>query len=133
MNEAEESTRGGRREAGVGADLSARSSGIDPRNPTDSSPLQISRDTELDDAPFAVRSGARLRCGTCGAISRADDQRADHIARTEGVSDPADMTILIPVTCPACGARGILTLGYGPDSDPDAADFVAAVPRNARG
>lgn len=107
---------------------------VDPTNPADDSPLEVvERTPETGDAPFSVLPGAVLRCGTCGVESPASDQRADDAQRTEGASDPADMTMVIPVTCPACGARGSLTLGYGPDADPDASDFIVAVPRDARG
>lgn len=30
------------------------------------------------------------------------------------MSDPDDMLMIVAVTCPVCGARGTLTLGYGP-------------------
>jgi len=108
--------------------------GVDPTNPTDRSPLSIEGDLAAagHDASFTVLPGAMLRCGTCGVESSATEQRADDVARTEGASDPADMTMVLTVTCPNCGASGSLTLGYGPDADPDASDFLLAVPRDAR-
>ena len=106
----------------------------DPTNPADDSPLDVAEraSSATGDAPFSIRPGAVLRCGTCGVESPATSQSADEAERTEGASDPADMTMVVPVTCPACGAQGSLTLGYGPDADPDASDFIAAVPRDAR-
>lgn len=108
---------------------------LDPKNPTDESPLVLEHeDDDVDGlAPFSVRPGSVLHCGTCGVDSPAASQNADSAQRTEGVSDPADMTMVIGVTCPACGARGSLTLGYGPEADPDSSDFIAAVPRDPRG
>lgn len=113
-------------------DRGGASTGLDPQNPTDTSPLEVAGHSGAGTAAFAVRSGARLQCGTCGTTSRADQQRADDVARSEGVSDPDDMTITFAVTCPACGAEGLLTLGYGPEADADAADFISAVPRDPR-
>jgi hypothetical protein len=107
---------------------------VDPENPTDDSPLRVADDLERrGDAPFAIRPGALLHCGSCGSDSAAARQSADQARRTEGASDPADMTMVMPVVCPVCGARGTLTLGYGPEADPDASDFISAVPRDPRG
>ncbi len=103
-------------------------------NPTDTSPLTIERERSSAEAgTFTVLSGARLRCETCGTVSDAAEQSADDAARTEGASDPADMTLVVHLVCPNCGTAGVLTLGYGPEADPDAADVIAAMPRNPRG
>jgi hypothetical protein len=63
------------------------------------------------------------------------------IRRLEGASDPADMLAVVALRCPACGAQGVLTLGYGPDTSPEEADVLlgledhrgasAAVPADA--
>ena len=106
----------------------------DPHNPADESPLTFEADTGTNGvaATFTVLPGARLRCGSCGAEGSASEQRADDVARTEGASDPADMTMTLPIVCPVCQAEGSLTLGYGPGADPDSSDFIAAVPRDPR-
>ncbi|MHB1138903.1 MAG: hypothetical protein ACYC2O_08090 [Microthrixaceae bacterium] len=103
-------------------------------NPADASPLTIEREHSGEsNGTFTVLSGARLRCETCGTVSDAAQQCADDAARTEGASDPADMTIVVHLVCPSCGTSGMLTLGYGPEADPDASDVVAAMPRDPRG
>jgi hypothetical protein len=105
-----------------------------PSHATDRSPIEIESELaeEGRDATFAVLPGARIRCATCGAVTDAARQSADHVERTEGASDPADMTLVVPISCPECGARGSLTLSYGPGADPDAADLVASLPRHSR-
>jgi hypothetical protein len=103
-------------------------------NPTDTSPLTIERErSSAGSGTFTVLPAARLRCETCGTVSGAAEQSADDAARTEGASDPADMTLVVHLVCPNCGTAGGLTLGYGPEADPDAADVIAAMPRDPRG
>ena len=103
-------------------------------NPTDTSPLTIERErSDESSGTFTVLPGAQLRCETCGTVSGAGQQCADDAARTEGASDPADMTLVVHLVCPSCGTTGMLTLGYGPEADPDAADVISAMPRDPRG
>ena len=54
---------------------------------------------------------------------------ADHSTRLEGASDPADMMMVVPTTCPECGARGSLILHYGPAASAEEADVMAALSR----
>jgi hypothetical protein len=75
----------------------------------------------------AVEGGA-LRCGACGAETPAAEVGAHELRRTEGASDPADMSALVAVTCPACGARGVLVAAFGPDASAAEADVLAALP-----
>jgi hypothetical protein len=54
------------------------------------------------------------------------------LRRLEGASDPADMVAIVALTCPNCGARGTVVLGFGPAGSPDDAD-VLGVLRDHRG
>jgi len=98
------------------------------------SPLEIETDLAEAgmDAVFTILPGAQVRCSTCDHVTAGADLTAEESHRTEGASDPSDMTIVVGIACPNCGARGSLTLGYGPDADPDAADLVVALPRGPR-
>ena len=83
---------------------------------------------DLEDQGWRAQFGARpegvVRCYACQTDHPATDLPVDGIRRTEGASDPADMLAISTVTCPACGARGILTLNYGPDGSADDADVL---------
>ena len=69
-----------------------------------------------------------MKCGACRTESPAADVGVDGVERLEGVSDPGDMVAIVAGTCPACGARGTLTLSYGPSASADDADVLAALP-----
>ena len=47
--------------------------------------------------------------------------------RLEGASDPADMSLVVPLDCPDCGARGVLVLRYGPEASMEEADVLAVL------
>jgi len=76
-----------------------------------------------------VKPGGQVRCGACGVTSAAADYAVGLQRRLEGASDPDDEQLVIGATCPSCGARGILTLPYGPGAGPDDADVLVALPR----
>jgi len=76
-----------------------------------------------------ARSGGQVRCGACGTTSPAADFDVGAQRRLEGASDPDDMQLVIGATCPACRAKGVLSLHYGPSAGDEDADIVAALPR----
>jgi len=39
------------------------------------------------------------------------------------------MVMVVPVTCPNCGASGSLILGYGPNASAEDADALASMER----
>lgn len=80
---------------------------------------------------FGAREGARVLCFTCHEEFAAEMLDAHHARRVEGESDPSDMAIVIPVTCPNCGTDGTLSLQYGPMSSVEESDVLAALPRIA--
>jgi hypothetical protein len=81
---------------------------------------------------FGAHAGATVTCFTCHHISPAADLRVETLRRLEGPSDPADMLVVAPVTCPHCGARGSLVLNYGPESSTEEADVLLALARPRR-
>ena len=76
---------------------------------------------------FRARSGALLECATCHELTRAGTIGVDQMRRLEGASDPDDMLVVAALTCPSCGTRGTVVLGYGPISSAEDADVVAAL------
>ncbi len=71
----------------------------------------------------------QVRCGACGVTSPAAAFSVGRQRRLEGASDPDDMQLVVGAICPACGARGVLTLQYGPKASQQDADVVVALPR----
>ncbi len=106
-----------------------------PEMPADPSLVGVL--AELDDAGWTGQTmpleGGRIRCLTCREEFAAETVSADHVRRLEGASDPGDMVIVVPVTCPSCSTRGVLVAHYGPDASPEDADVVAALDRSEAG
>lgn len=65
-------------------------------------------------AQFAARPGGNVRCHACHRDSPARWVPLLALHRLEGDSDPEDEVAVAAVACPACGARGILALAFGP-------------------
>lgn len=72
---------------------------------------------------FIATPDGHVRCSGCTSVIAADRLVVRHQDRLEGASDAADELLVALVECPACGARGVLTLGYGPNAS-DADDAV---------
>jgi hypothetical protein len=70
---------------------------------------------------FEVISDAAIACVTCGEESHPPEFTLAGSRRLEGASDPDDMLSVVAVSCPRCGARGTLVLGYGPNASADEA------------
>lgn len=75
------------------------------------------------------KPGGRILCGACHTTSPASAFEVGMQRRLEGASDPADMQLVVGATCPSCGARGVLSLHYGPTAGEDDADVLVALPR----
>lgn len=73
---------------------------------------------------FGAREGGTIKCFTCGEATSADRVEMDSLRRIEGVSDPADEAIVVALHCPACSARGTLTLMYGAAASPEENDAL---------
>ena len=77
---------------------------------------------------FAARGGADITCLTCRNHFPAAGVAAHESTRLEGASDPGDMSMVVPVECPVCGASGSLVLRYGPEASADEAAVLVALP-----
>jgi hypothetical protein len=118
----------------VRLDRSRPMSTLDPANPADPAPTEV--DDNLSEigrtGAFEPVVGGFIECCTCGTTSPASLQSADEVTRLEGVSDPSDMQIVVPVTCPNCGTSGALVMGYGPEATTADIDVLSAMPRTPR-
>lgn len=79
------------------------------------------------DANHQTTPDARLRCGSCGAISDAASVEVGARHRTEGASDPQDMLYVFGFACPLCDAQGAAVAGFGPASSERDQKIVAAL------
>lgn len=69
-----------------------------------------------------ARESGEVTCRSCNSLVNPAALSVDHVDRLEGASDAADEMLVASVQCPRCGAKGVLTLGYGPNaSDEDIA------------
>ena len=91
---------------------------------------------QLDDdgrtGQFQSVEGGTVRCLTCRREFPAAAESADHVTRLEGTSDPGDMSIVLPLTCPLCGAAGALIARYGPEAGSADVDVLLAIDRTPR-
>jgi hypothetical protein len=79
---------------------------------------------------FDALEGGDIACLTCGHHFPAAEQSADDLTRLEGASDPADMTLVVRVTCPNCHTTGALITRYGPEASEAETDVLLALPRD---
>jgi hypothetical protein len=82
---------------------------------------------------FKVAKEGHVLCISCGTESAASLFKVDSQKRVEGVSDPAEESLVLAIHCPACDAKGTLTLAYGPRAGRDEAAVLAALPPVGRG
>ena len=68
------------------------------------------------DGAFSAREGGDVDCGSCRNAVNTAALSVDAVHRLEGASDAADLLLVALAQCPVCGARGTLTLGYGPNA-----------------
>lgn len=62
---------------------------------------------------FGSRAGGKVACFTCRKEHNAGDVKVHALHRLEGTSDPADEMTVAALVCPACDAKGTLSLSYG--------------------
>jgi hypothetical protein len=106
-----------------------------PESPSDPSLASVLAELEQEGWSGAFNSieGGAVRCATCHHEFPASTIPADAVRRLEGVSDPADMMMVVPVQCPECSTKGALVATYGPEAGAADADVVAALPRHRGG
>ena len=83
-------------------------------------------------AQMVPRSGGRVRCGHCHQEAPAADFHLEELRRTEGASDPADMTAVVALRCPHCGEGGTAALKYGPGASVEEAELLRLVEDDRR-
>jgi hypothetical protein len=66
-------------------------------------------------------------CSECDTTSEATAFDIEHFRRLEGASDAADLMLVAFTACPSCGAKGTVTLGYGPNAGRADDRFLAAL------
>jgi hypothetical protein len=76
---------------------------------------------------MGVTEQAQVRCYACRADSPPSMVNLCSLRRLEGASDPADMLAVAAVECPHCAAKGLLVLGYGPDSTAEESQVLLAL------
>jgi hypothetical protein len=102
---------------------------VEPTMPSDPPLIQVIQ--ELEDEGFAAqfvpREGGVVRCPTGGHVFSASSSEPSDCRRLEGVSDPADMVMVVALRCPVCDVAGTLVLHYGPEASPEESDVLAAL------
>ncbi len=99
----------------------------DQSNPTDGSTL-----TEVLEGyalagftgDFSGGDDNTVECHTCSTRTHANRLRMSSLRRLEGASDPDDMYAVVAITCPNCGTRGTLILGFGPNAPAEDGDIL---------
>lgn len=77
---------------------------------------------------FRAAKAGNITCLSCKEESPAARFKVDSQKRVEGVSDPDDNSLVVALHCPKCGARGTLTLAYGPRGGPEEAQVLQELP-----
>jgi hypothetical protein len=122
---------GGRRPRGRGSTLASIDATAASENEDAPNLADIVGALEADGyrGQMAARPGGRLMCFTCHNLSDVSDVDVEYLRRTEGASDPDDMLAVVALTCPRCGARATVVLGYGPEAAEDDADVLLGLAR----
>jgi hypothetical protein len=79
-------------------------------------------------AEFTVAADALVHCSACGHDASPDTLSREWMHRLEGTSDPDELLTVSAVTCPACGAKGLLVLPFGPAADAREGDVARRLP-----
>ncbi len=87
----------------------------DARSPADTPLGDVVRELGAEGyaGQFIAVADERVLCTACRSLLAAGHLRADQVTRLEGASDPADMVMIVPLTCPVCGTTGTLVMHYG--------------------
>jgi hypothetical protein len=76
---------------------------------------------------FGVAEGKQVVCFSCHMRHPAKDTVLHALIRTEGASDPDDMTAVAAVVCPHCHAKGTLVVHFGALATPEEDDVLRAL------
>lgn len=80
-------------------------------------------------ADFVPTEDGKLRCPACNSSHEPSEMHIDEELRFEGESDPADMSLLLALTC-ECGTKGLYSTQFGAEIGPEDAAVVRALPRH---
>lgn len=72
--------------------------------------------------------GPAAMCPACQSTHPLEDSVIERQYRFEGPTDPGDEAIVLGLSCPACGAKGVIVSAYGPDADPALFEVLARLP-----
>jgi hypothetical protein len=93
----------------------------DPATPRDVYPADTSLAEVLAElaglgftGQFVIDDGGSCTCGDCGRASSPEELRFEQRRRLEGASDPAEMSDVLAITCPACESPGVAICRFGP-------------------
>jgi len=103
--------------------------GADPAMPADTPLLAVLAGFEANGfvEQFIVLDEGSIRCQGGDHRFSADDAIVDGERRLEGVSDPADMMIVVGLTCSVYRRKGTLVVHYGPAASAAEADALVAL------
>lgn len=109
-----------------------------PDQAADAASIEVPADTSLAEvlSDLAARgfagsfevdadSGA-CRCAACDTSTAPGDVEVADSRRLEGASDPAEMSSVLAVRCPACGHRGVAVVRFGPEASVGEAALLRA-------
>lgn len=65
---------------------------------------------------FVARDDGDVTCNVCDNVVNPAAIDVEHTHRLEGASDAADLLLVALCVCPACRAKGVLTMGFGPNA-----------------
>lgn len=80
-------------------------------------------------ADFVPTEDGKLRCPACDSTHDPADMDIDEELRFEGESDPADMSLLLALSC-ECGTKGLYSTQFGAEISVEDAAVVQALPRH---
>lgn len=101
-----------------------------PDNATDATPMgeALKRfEAEGFTGQLAAQEGGNVVCYGCHETTHASRIELAALIRTEGASDPDDMTAVAAVTCPHCGAKGTLVVQFGAIAPAEHDDVLRAL------
>jgi hypothetical protein len=104
-------------------------SGADASMPADTPLLSVLNGFEANGyvAQFVPLEAGVIRCTAGDHRFSAASVDIEQSRRLEGVSDPADMLIVLGLVCPICDAAGTLVLHYGPEATIEEVDALTAL------
>jgi hypothetical protein len=68
-----------------------------------------------------------LECDSVDGVYDASKAVVDHTFRFEGESDPGDEAIVLGISLPDWGVKGVLSSAYGADVEPEQAEVLRAL------